>query len=90
MSQYHSAKSETFKAKCMHRIETSDILASIMKIKWSKKNSHKNLSTVLAKSFGVYMNGVMETNWSEWSVAVLCFSDVFFVAARRAHHFTAK
>ena len=23
------------------------------------------------------MNGVMETNWSEWSVAVLCLSDVF-------------
>lgn len=42
-----------------------------------KKNSHKNLGTVLAKSFSVYMNGVMETNWSEWSVAVLCFSDVF-------------
>lgn len=78
MSQYHSTKSETFKAKCTHRITTSNILASIMKIKWGEKNPHKILWTILAKSFSVYMNGVMETNWSKWSVAVLCLSDVFF------------
>lgn len=42
-----------------------------------EKNPHKILCAILAKSFSVYMNGVMETNWSEWRVAVLCFSDVF-------------
>lgn len=33
MSQYRGTKSETFKAKSTHRMETSNILASIMKIK---------------------------------------------------------
>lgn len=30
----------------------------------------------------------METNWSEWSVAVLCFSDVFLWL--RAEHITLQ
>lgn len=69
MSQYRGTKSETFKAKSTHRMETSNILASIMKIKcasWTgsvddgkkkKKNPHKILlSAILVKPFGVYMN----------------------------------
>lgn len=60
-----------------------------MKIKQKgKKNPHKILGTILAKSFSVYINGVMETNWSEWSVAVLCFSDVFLWL--RAEHITLQ
>lgn len=53
-----------------------------------EKNPHKILGTILAKSFSVYINGVMETNWSEWSVAVLCFSDVFLWL--RAEHITLQ
>lgn len=34
------------------------------------------------------MNGVMETNWSEWRVAVLCFSDVFLWL--RGEHITLQ
>lgn len=34
------------------------------------------------------MNGVMETNWSEWRVAVLCLSDVFLWL--RGEHITLQ
>lgn len=41
------------------------------------QNPHKILSAILAKSFAVSMNELMETNWSKWRVAALGFSDVF-------------
>lgn len=42
-----------------------------------KENPGKNPCTVFTESFALYMNRVMETNWSEQSVAVLRFSVVF-------------
>lgn len=62
---------ETFKAKCRHRIETQYIHKYNENKVVRKKIPIRFWSTILAKSFSVYMNRVMETNWSEWSVALL-------------------
>lgn len=87
MSSYHGTKSETFKAKCMHRIKTSNILESIMKIKWGGKNPHKILCTILAKSFIVYELSDGDKLVKVECVAVVCLY-VFWLA--RGEHITLQ
>lgn len=91
MSQYGGTKFETFKAQTRRQNpnlqHTREYNENKVRGREREKNPRKILGAILAKSFSVYMNGVMETNCCGRRVAVLCFSGV---SVWRAHHCMAK